>query len=104
LLIICDEITSALDHLIAEEVLTLLLRLQAKIGVAFLFITHNMALVKAIAHEVLVMHKGEIVDSGPRDAVLFPPRHPYTKTLLDATPEMDVLWLDHILSERQKRA
>jgi peptide/nickel transport system ATP-binding protein len=103
-LIICDEITSALDHLIAEEVLTLLLRLQAKIGVAFLFITHNMALVKAIAHEVLVMHKGEIVDSGPRDAVLFPPRHPYTKTLLDATPEMDVLWLDHILSERQKRA
>ncbi|MBV9112095.1 MAG: ABC transporter ATP-binding protein [Hyphomicrobiales bacterium] len=100
-LIICDEVTSALDQLVAEEILKLLLRLQKELNVSYLYITHDLATVKAIADEIVVMHQGRVVESGPKSQVLTPPHHAYTELLLSSVPEMDPDWLDAILAKRQ---
>jgi peptide/nickel transport system ATP-binding protein len=100
-LIICDEVTSALDQLVAEEVLQLLQRLQVELGVSYLFITHDLATVKAIADEIIVMLNGRIVEQGGRNEVLKPPHHEYTERLLSSVPEMDPDWLDNLLEERE---
>ena len=99
-LIICDEVTSALDQLVAEGILKLLLRLQQKLQVSYLFITHDLATVKAIADEIVVMLNGRIVEQGSRKDVLKPPHHEYTERLLSSVPEMDPEWLDRLLDER----
>jgi peptide/nickel transport system ATP-binding protein len=99
-LIICDEVTSALDQLVAEEILKLLLRLQKELGVSYLYITHDLATVKAIADEIVVMHQGRVVESGAKSRVLSPPHHAYTELLLSSVPEMDPDWLDGILTKR----
>jgi len=99
-LIICDEVTSALDQLVAEGVLKLLNRIQQQLGVAYLFITHDVATVRAIADEVLVMQRGRVVDHGSRDAIFTPPHRDYTGLLLSSEPEMDPDWLDRLLAER----
>jgi peptide/nickel transport system ATP-binding protein len=99
-LIICDEVTSALDQLVAEEILKLLLRLQKELGVSYLYITHDLATVKAIADEIVVMHQGRVVQSGSKSQVLTPPHHAYTELLLSSVPEMDPDWLDGILARR----
>lgn len=98
--IICDEVTSALDQLVGEEILRLLIRLQKEFGVSYIFITHDLATVRAIADEVVVMKNGRIVESGPKDEVFTPPHHDYTDLLLASVPEMDTGWLDRLLSER----
>jgi peptide/nickel transport system ATP-binding protein len=85
-LIICDEITSALDPLIAEEILNLLRRLQKELGTAYLFITHDLANVRRIAHRTIVMLKGEIVVEGAISEVLDRPKHPYLVKLLSSIP------------------
>jgi peptide/nickel transport system ATP-binding protein len=102
-LIICDEPTSALDQLVAEEILKLLHRLQEELHLSYMFITHDLATVKAIADEIVVMLLGEIVEQGPKDDVLNPPHHKYTELLLSSVPEMDPDWLDHLLKERAER-
>src|SRR4029077_13981035 len=99
-LIVCDEVTSALDQLVAEEILKLLLRLQKELGVSYLYITHDLATVKAIADEIVVMHRGRVVEAGPKSQVLSPPHHAYTQLLLSSVPEMDPDWLDTILAKR----
>jgi peptide/nickel transport system ATP-binding protein len=99
-LIICDEVTSALDQLVAEEILKLLLRLQKELGVSYLYITHDLATVKAIADEIVVMHRGRVVDSGSKSQVLTPPHHAYTELLLSSVPDMDPDWLDTLLAKR----
>ncbi|MDJ0780814.1 MAG: ABC transporter ATP-binding protein [Desulfosarcinaceae bacterium] len=99
-LIICDEVTSALDQLVAEGILKLLQRLQDQLGVSYLFITHDLATVKAIADEVIVMLKGRIVEQGPRDEMFIPPHHDYTRRLFRSVPEMDPAWLDNLLASR----
>jgi peptide/nickel transport system ATP-binding protein len=99
-LIICDEVTSALDQLVAEGILKLLLRLQKELGVSYLYITHDLATVKAIADEIVVMHQGRIVQHGPKEEVLRPPHHPYTELLLSSVPEMRTDWLDEVLARR----
>ncbi|MEK9597041.1 MAG: ABC transporter ATP-binding protein, partial [Rhodospirillaceae bacterium] len=99
-LIICDEVTSALDQLVAEDILKLLQNLQNSLGVSYLFITHDLATVKAISDEIVVMYQGEIVEQGPRDTVLSPPHHAYTELLLSSVPEMRTDWLDTLLSAR----
>ncbi|MFK0087507.1 ABC transporter ATP-binding protein [Pseudomonas sp. NPDC090755] len=99
-LIICDEVTSALDQLVAEGVLKLLNRIQQQLGVAYLFITHDVATVRAIADEVLVMQRGRVVDHGSRDAIFTPPHRDYTGLLLSSEPEMDPDWLDRLLAKR----
>jgi len=99
-LIICDEVTSALDQLVAEGILKLLLGLQRDLGLSYLFITHDLATVKAIADEVVVMHRGRVVEKGLRSAVLTPPHDPYTALLLASVPQMDPHWLDRLLAAR----
>ena len=99
-LIICDEVTSALDQLVGEEILRLLKRLQDELGVAYLFITHDLGTVKRIANKVAVMLKGQIVASGATADVFSPPYHPYTELLLSSVPQMRADWLDEVLARR----
>jgi peptide/nickel transport system ATP-binding protein len=103
-LIICDEVTSALDQIVAEGILKLLLRLQKELNVSYLYITHDLATVKAIADWVVVMHQGKVVQQGPKERVLTPPHHPYTELLLSSVPEMDPRWLDGLLARRTNAA
>ena len=99
-LIICDEVTSALDQLVAEGILELLQCLQNELGVSYLFITHDLATVKAISDEIVVMLQGRVVEHGSRDDILTPPHHEYTELLLASVPEMDPDWLDNLLKTR----
>ena len=100
-LIICDEVTSALVQLVCEEILKLLQHFQNKLGVSYLFITHDLATVKAIADEIVVMLQGRIVEQGKKREILTPPYHEYTELLLSSIPEMDPDWLDNLLEKRK---
>ncbi len=100
-LIICDEVTSALDPLVADGILKLLLNLQALEGVAYLFITHDLATVKAIADKIAVMYRGEVVRYGQKSDVLAPPFDDYTDLLLSSAPEMKLGWLEGVLKTRR---
>jgi len=98
--IICDEVTSALDQLVAEGILRLLANLQDNLGLSYMFITHDLATVRAIADEVVVMKNGRVVEAGPKAEMFRPPHHPYTDLLLSSVPEMDPDWLTNLLQER----
>ena len=101
--IICDEVTSALDQLVAEGILRLLDRLQKTLNLAYMFITHDLATVKSIADEVVVMKEGRVVEQGPKSIMFSPPHHPYTDLLLSSVPEMDPEWLTKLLDERKEK-
>lgn len=100
-LIICDEVTSALDPLVADGILKLLLELQAQEHVAYLFITHDLATVKAIADKIAVMFKGAVVRYGQKSDVLTPPFDDYTDLLLSSVPEMEQGWLEQVIAHRK---
>ena len=98
--IICDEVTSALDQLVAEGILKLLDKLQSEFNLAYMFITHDLATVRAIADEVVVMKEGVVVEQGPKSEMFQPPHDPYTELLLSSVPEMDPNWLTALLDAR----
>ena len=100
--IICDEVTSALDQIVQEEILRLLMKLQKDTNVTYLFITHDIATVRAIADEIVVMHKGKVVQQGLKSNVLNPPYPAYTELLLSSVPQMDPDWLTGLLAKRSK--
>ncbi len=101
--IICDEVTSALDQLVAEEILKLLDRLQSELALSYMFITHDLATVRAIADRVVVMKDGAVVEQDGKSKLFKPPHHPYTELLLSSVPEMDAEWLDRLLIARTKK-
>ncbi|MGO7989061.1 ABC transporter ATP-binding protein [Rhizobium leguminosarum] len=100
-LILCDEPTSALDPLVAEGILKLLLRLQEEEQLSYVFITHDIAIVRAIADSVAVMHRGKLMRFGPKSTALSPPFDDYTDLLLKSVPEMEIGWLERVLATRR---
>nr|MCW1951963.1 ATP-binding cassette domain-containing protein [Octadecabacter sp.] len=98
--IICDEVTSALDQLVAEGILRLLADLQDNLGLSYMFITHDLATVKSIADDVVVMKEGKVIEQGEKTDMFTPPHHAYTDLLLSSVPEMDPDWLTNLLEER----
>ena len=103
-LIICDEVTSALDPLVADGILKLLLNLQKIENVAYLFITHDLATVKAIADSIAVMYRGEVVRYGSKSTVLAPPFDAYTDLLLSSVPAMEIGWLETAIKGRRMQS
>ncbi|SNT36516.1 ABC transporter ATP-binding protein [Tropicimonas sediminicola] len=98
--IICDEVTSALDQIVAEGILQLLERLQSEFDLGYMFITHDLSTVRAIADEVVVMKEGRVVEQGPKTEMFQPPHDPYTELLLSSVAEMDPDWLTNLLAQR----
>ena len=88
-LIVADEPVSALDVSVKAWVVNLMMRLQEEMGLAFLFISHDIAVVERISHRIAVMYLGEIVEIGPSASIIENPRHPYTKKLIAAVPATD---------------
>ncbi len=100
-MIICDEVTSALDPLVADGILKLLLDLQKIEDVAYLFITHDLATVRAISDSIAVMYQGRVVRYGSKSQVLNPPFDDYTDLLLSSVPEMHLGWLEEVVAHRK---
>ncbi len=98
--IICDEVTSALDQIVQEGILKLLLRLQKEFNITYLFITHDIATVQAISDEIVVMFQGKVVEQGPKSEIMSPPYPEYTQLLLSSVPEMDPDWLNKLAEQR----
>lgn len=103
-LIICDEVTSALDPLVADGILRLLRNLQTQENVAYMFITHDLATVRSIADSIAVIYKGQVVRYGPKSQVLSPPFDDYTDLLLSSVPEARLGWLEEVMSASKKEA
>ena len=99
-LMICDEVTSALDPLVAEDILRLLRKLQDELGMTYLFITHDLSVVRRLADRTVVMQKGRIVEEAETATLFEAPRDPYTRKLLDSVPQLDRGWLDKVLTAR----
>ena len=88
-LVICDEAVSALDVSIRAQIIDLLIELQKSMGLAMIFISHDLAVVREISHRVMVLYLGRVMEEAPRDRLYAAPQHPYTKALLSAAPIAD---------------
>ena len=99
-IIICDEVTSALDQIVQEGILKLLLNLQKDYNITYLFITHDIAVVNAISDEIVVMYQGAVIEKGMKSEIMSPPHPEYTQLLLNSVPEMDPDWLTKLVKSR----
>ncbi len=98
---LCDEVTSALDSIVGANVIKLLTGLRDKTGVSFVFISHDLSTVASFADEIVVLYAGRVVEQGPTDEVLEPPFHPYTRLLISSVPEMRIGWLEDTMQKRE---
>lgn len=98
---LCDEVTSALDSIVGANVIKLLTNLRDKTGVSFVFISHDLSTVASFADEIVVLYAGRIVEQGPTDEVLEPPFHPYTRLLISSVPELRLGWLEDTMEKRE---
>lgn len=98
---LCDEVTSALDSIVGANVIKLLTGLRDKTGVSFVFISHDLSTVASFADEIVVLYAGRVVEQGPTDEVLQPPFHPYTRLLISSVPEMRIGWLEDTMKKRE---
>ena len=99
-LILCDEVTSALDTVVGKAIIDLLKKLQTNLGVAYLFISHDLSTVASFADQVVVLYAGRVVEQGSLASVLAPPFHPYTRLLLASVPELRTDWLDGVVASK----
>lgn len=95
-LMLCDEVTSALDTVVGAAILDLLAELQRELGVAYLFISHDLSTVKAVCDEVMILYAGQMMEHGSRSALRERPLHPYSNLLISSVPELRQGWLDGI--------
>ena len=102
--ILCDEVLSALDTVVASRILELMKALRERHRVAYLFISHDLSTVASIADRVAVMYAGRIVDAGPTGAVFAPPHHPYTQLLIGSVPALRQGWLEEVVASREAEA
>jgi peptide/nickel transport system ATP-binding protein len=99
-IIVCDEVLSALDTIVSSAILELLKDLQKRLGVAYLFISHDLATVATIADRVVVLYAGRVCEDGPTEKVFSPPYHPYTALLMSSVPELRCGWLEDVIDTR----
>jgi peptide/nickel transport system ATP-binding protein len=98
---LCDEVTSALDSIVGANVIKLLTKLRDETGVSFVFISHDLSTVASFADEIVVLYAGRVVEQGPTDEVLEPPFHPYTRLLISSVPELRIGWLEDTMQKRE---
>ena len=99
--ILCDEVASSLDTVVGAAIIDLLKDLQQKLGVAYVFISHDLSTVASFADSIVVLYAGRVVESGPTMEVLSPPYHPYTRLLLSSVPEIRPGWLEDVMTTRE---
>ena len=99
--ILCDEVTSSLDTVVGAAVIELLKRLQERLGVAYVFISHDLSTVASFADRIVVLYAGQVAEHGSTQSVLSPPYHPYTRLLLSSVPELRQGWLEDVLTTRE---
>ncbi|MGO4431400.1 peptide ABC transporter ATP-binding protein, partial [Streptomyces sp. MCAF7] len=102
-LIVCDEPVSALDLSTQARVLDLLVDIQRRTGVAYLFVSHDLAVIRQVSHRVSVVHRGDVIETGPAGRVTATPEHPYTRNLLLAAPVANPVEQRKRREERQRR-
>jgi peptide/nickel transport system ATP-binding protein len=103
-LILCDEVTSALDSIVGAAILDLLAELRRELGIAYMFISHDLSTVRAICDSVAILYAGQLVETGGRNALRQRPMHPYTDLLIASVPELRTGWLDGISATQLKEA
>lgn len=99
--LLCDEVTSALDSIVSAGVIRLLKKLRNQTGVSFVFISHDLSTVASFADRIVVLYAGRVVEQGPVDDVLAPPFHPYTRLLITSVPELRIGWLEDTMQKRE---